>query len=284
MTSTPNVITSGCGYAGELRSLAATFAALGVQVETSTTKSTLESIVAMVLDRIPAAAASITILRRGRFQTGASTSQQAAQADALQYQLHSGPCVDAIVENTAFHSEDLATDQRWPQFGPRVVVEHGFASMLSYRLGFEVPVPGDLPADGQETLASLNIYGDTPGAFSEADEALGLLLATHAAIALIAANGWERSRQLREALDSSRDIGVALGVLMSQNKVTRDQAFDLLRIASQNRNRKLHHLALEVADTGTLEFGTDHAASTRARFSEAEVSNASAPISEADVG
>lgn len=236
---------------GELRSLAATFAAVGAQVESSSTQATLQAIVAMVLDRLPAAAASITTLRQGRFQTAAYTSEPAAQADALQYQFNSGPCVDAIIENTHFHPEDLATDPRWPQFGPAVVAEHGFASMLSYRLSFKAPV--GLPTDGQETLASLNIYGGAPGAFSQADQTLGLLLATHAAIALVAATGWERSRQLREALESNRDIGVAIGVLMTQCKVTREQAFDLLRITSQNRNRKLRHLAREVADTGTLE-------------------------------
>lgn len=250
MTGTTNP-TPARDYDAELRSLAATFAAVGAQVESSSTSATLQAIITMVLDRLPAAGASITTMRWGRFRTAAYSSEQAAQADALQYRLHSGPCIDAILENTHFHPEDLSTDPRWPQFGPAVVAKHGFASMLSYRLSFKAPVSP--PPDRQKTSASLNIYGGAPGAFSEADQSLGLLLATHAAIALVAANGWQRSRQLGKALESNRDIGVALGVLMGQFKVTREQAFDLLRIASQNRNRKLRHLAHEVADTGTLD-------------------------------
>ena len=39
---------------------------------------------------------------------------------------------------------------------------------------------------------------------------------------------------------------------MHQHRFTRQEAFDVLRVASQNSNRKLADLAAEVADTGTL--------------------------------
>ena len=57
---------------------------------------------------------------------------------------------------------------------------------------------------------------------------------------------------LRRALDHSRDIGAAVGVLMSMRMVPRDEAFGLLRRASQDQNRKLHELALDVLSTGEL--------------------------------
>lgn len=57
---------------------------------------------------------------------------------------------------------------------------------------------------------------------------------------------------LRVALQNSRDIGTALGILMSQHKIGRDAAFELLRTASQHSNRKVRDLALEVVETGTL--------------------------------
>ena len=40
---------------------------------------------------------------------------------------------------------------------------------------------------------------------------------------------------------------------MMKHKLTRQQAFDLLRVASQHSNRKLRDIAVEVADTGTLD-------------------------------
>ena len=57
---------------------------------------------------------------------------------------------------------------------------------------------------------------------------------------------------LEYALTTNRDIGVAMGVLMTRYHLARDQALDLLRITSQRNNRKLHDIAVEVADTGTL--------------------------------
>jgi AmiR/NasT family two-component response regulator len=45
---------------------------------------------------------------------------------------------------------------------------------------------------------------------------------------------------------------VAMGILMQQHRLTRAQAFDLLRVASQDTNRKLADVAMDVADTGVL--------------------------------
>ena len=55
---------------------------------------------------------------------------------------------------------------------------------------------------------------------------------------------------LLKALESNRETGVAIGVLMARHGLTREQAFDVLRHASQNSNRKLAHVAGEVAETG----------------------------------
>ncbi len=63
------------------------------------------------------------------------------------------------------------------------------------------------------------------------------------------------ARHLRRALERSRDIGAAVGVLMAFHKVTRDEAFEMLRRSSQHHNRKVHALALEVISTGTLPEG-----------------------------
>ncbi|HVL62910.1 MAG TPA: ANTAR domain-containing protein [Microbacterium sp.] len=60
------------------------------------------------------------------------------------------------------------------------------------------------------------------------------------------------AHNLRRALEHSRDIGTAVGVLMALRKVTRDEAFELLRRTSQDHNRKVHALALDVISTGAL--------------------------------
>jgi hypothetical protein len=62
----------------------------------------------------------------------------------------------------------------------------------------------------------------------------------------------EQSAHLEEALRSSRKIGAAMGIVMAGRKVDEDQAFGVLRKASQNTNRKLRMIAEEVVRTGDV--------------------------------
>ncbi len=61
-----------------------------------------------------------------------------------------------------------------------------------------------------------------------------------------------KAEHLQLALNHSRDIGAAVGVLMSQHKLQQTEAFELLRQTSQAQNRKLYELAMEVVNTGEL--------------------------------
>lgn len=61
-----------------------------------------------------------------------------------------------------------------------------------------------------------------------------------------------RAANLQKALASNRVIGTALGILMANERLTADEAFDRLREASQFSNRKLRDLADDVVLTGTL--------------------------------
>jgi signal transduction histidine kinase/DNA-binding response OmpR family regulator/PAS domain-containing protein len=62
----------------------------------------------------------------------------------------------------------------------------------------------------------------------------------------------DKAANLEKALSSNRHIGAAMGILMAQLKVTDDQAFDMLRKASQTRHRKLRDIAEEVMVTGEI--------------------------------
>jgi len=61
-----------------------------------------------------------------------------------------------------------------------------------------------------------------------------------------------QAANLRRALEHSRDIGAAVGVLMAFHKVPQAEAFELLRRASQDQNIKLYAVAREVLATGEL--------------------------------
>jgi hypothetical protein len=203
----------------------------------------LDGLIYAAIRHIPGAEwASITHYRQPQFRTVASSDPRATEADALQYELGSGPCLDAIVEDTVFCPDDIANDPHWPEFGRRASEQFGVASMLSFRLEIEA----------QDVIGCLNLYSREHGAFNDADLTTGLLLATHAAWALASETASNKAATLENAMESNRDIGIAMGILMSTHKITREAAFDLLRIASQGTHRKVREVAADVMDTGTL--------------------------------
>jgi hypothetical protein len=90
-------------------------------------------------------------------------------------------------------------------------------------------------------------------------------------------------QNLEIALHTSRRIGAAIGVLMAQRHISQDAAFDLMRVASQTRHRKLRDIAEEVLYTGALDptpakrtSGFVHDGSTDARR-DGGLRNVSAP-------
>jgi AmiR/NasT family two-component response regulator len=46
---------------------------------------------------------------------------------------------------------------------------------------------------------------------------------------------------------------MAMGILMGTHKITQEQAFTLLRIVSQNTNRRVADIATDVVDAGVLD-------------------------------
>jgi GAF domain-containing protein len=192
---------------------------------------------------VPPQDAGVTQSRNGRFATVASTGELPVAVDRIQYELRDGPCVDAVEYDPVYRTGDLRTDERWPEFGKRAYDQTGVLSMLAVRIFVEEDATAGM---------ALNMYSTVPDAFSERDVVLAQLLAAHGALAVAAATARERTGHLEIALESNRDIGIAIGVLMTQYKITRESAFDLLRLASQHAHRKLAEIAHDVTETGTI--------------------------------
>jgi AmiR/NasT family two-component response regulator len=62
---------------------------------------------------------------------------------------------------------------------------------------------------------------------------------------------------LRRALETRTTIGIAIGILMSQEGVSRTEAFCLLRRISQVHNIKLRDVALKVVEDHESDCATD---------------------------
>ena len=227
-----------------MRELAEALRPLAARAAEDEGRQALEELVRIAVSRVPGAlCASLTLRHGSRFTTEAATDEAARQADQLQYQLGSGPGVDTEVDESVFVTGDVAGDERWPQWGRLVHDELGLSSVLSQRLTL---------LDDSGAVATLNIYSDAPDAFDDRAVAMGLVLASHGSLLVTATLARGRATNLMRALESNREIGVAMGILMQRHQITRDEAFDVLRAASQDSNRKLSAVASEVADTGIL--------------------------------
>jgi hypothetical protein len=136
----------------------------------------------------------------------------------------------------------LLADPTYPRFGPRAA-NLGIRSVLALRLLTD------------HRLGSLNLYAELPQAFGILDRAKAVILASHASTALDAAetrahDSETTDRNLHDALASRGVIGQAQGILMERERITDEQAFTVLRHASQDLNVKLRDIAQRLVDTG----------------------------------
>ncbi|MGY1603515.1 ANTAR domain-containing protein [Geodermatophilus sp. SYSU D00815] len=189
-------------------------------------------------------ATSVTILTRDRPRTVAASHALALDLDRTQYELGSGPCLQAASTGGLAACPDTGSDDRWPQFAARAA-ELGCRSVLS------VPLPV------QELVAGgLNVYlrGISPS--DDATRALAERLASYAVVPVsnmyLYSSAAERVEHLQAALDSRAVIDQAKGILMERFKLTADQAFQALVRVSMETNTKVRDVAEQFVQTGDL--------------------------------
>jgi hypothetical protein len=245
----------GSGDATHLLVLADALRPLPARVSEGDGGPALEELVRLAVAHVPGAgSASLTLRRRGRLTTEAATDETARRADRLQAQPGAGPGTDAAFDDPVYVTGDVGSDLRWPHWSRAVHLELGVASVLWQRLA----LLGEAEAE-----AALTIYSARHNAFDERAAGMGRVLASHASLLVTATLARGRATNLARALESNREIGVAMGILMQQERISRDAAFDVLRAASQHSNRKLAEVAREVADTGILAVPHQRAGSVK---------------------
>jgi GAF domain-containing protein len=212
--------------------------ARALQQEHGNVDTMLAAITAAAVINVPGAddcGISLVVNRR-RVESRAPTSELPLVLDTLQGTLGEGPCLSAVHDERTVHLEDTATEERWPRFTAEAA-RRGVGSMLTFQLF----VAGS-------TLGALNLYAHRTHAFGQESEAVGRLFAGHAAIALA---GAQQEDRLRGAIENRDVIGQAKGILMQRRGITADEAFDVLRRASQDLNVKLADLARTLATRHT---------------------------------
>jgi len=181
--------------------------------------------------------ASLMLRERHGFVTAAASDEVGDLVDTYERELGQGPCLDAIADASVYHDTDLTDGSPWPELAERVLATTPVRGMAGFRL-----------LVGEETTGALNLFADRPGALDERSVDQGIVLASFVSVALVAARERQAATTLRGGLASNREIGKAVGLLMAFHKIPDDEAFGMLRSASQDMNIKLAEVARQVVE------------------------------------
>ena len=173
--------------------------------------------------------------------TVTSTAEVGEQIDHLQRETGEGPCMSSIEETATFHIPEMEQDDTWPTFSKRAAEKTGVQSMLSFVLRLS-----------DEETGALNMLSTKKNAFSEEDLDAGTLFAAQAAVAMADALGHSHDKKkihdLEGGMETRQMIGQAVGILMSTRSVSSEEAFQILKRASQSSNIKLRKIAEKVIE------------------------------------
>ncbi|WP_445168788.1 GAF and ANTAR domain-containing protein [Mycolicibacterium sp. Dal123E01] len=179
--------------------------------------------------------AGITIAERSGAVTSASaTHSYVSVLDDLQHEHREGPCLSAAWQQSVIHVRDLGADFRWPRYRLGAITQTPVRSLLCFQMFAD-----------HKTMGALNFYADQPQAFDDGAVEIGVIYATHAALA------WRllrRDQEFRSALASRDIIGQAKGMVMERFQIDAVQAFELLKKLSQNSNTPLVQVARQLVD------------------------------------
>jgi GAF domain-containing protein len=180
--------------------------------------------------------AGITIATRdGSVRTASATDRYPILLDEIQERHKQGPCLSVVWEQHMIRIEDMGREQRWPRYCRAVAAETPIRSVMSFQLF----------AEGH-TMGTLNFYAEQPGVFDDEAVEVGLVLATHTALAW---NLMRRDEQFRSALASRDIIGQAKGMIMERFNIDAVQAFELLKRLSQSSNMPVVAVARQLVES-----------------------------------
>lgn len=221
--------------------LAAVLAQMGaVVLSAETIDTTIELVTTLVAQTIPGTTgAGLTLVDARGKRTTAASDPLVEQADALQYQFDSGPCLTAARDQVSIRIDDTNADTRWPQWTAAAAVGLGVRAVLS--------VPLRTRGVG---IGAIKVYSSQPDAYDSRAEQLLELFARQAAILLINTqtlfDARRLSADLTQALDNRDIIGQAKGVLIAQGAADERAAFQMLAAASQRSNVKVSEVARQL--------------------------------------
>lgn len=202
----------------------------------ATTQAVYDAIVHATVELVDGCDRAAILLRdRERLTSAAATDAVARGIDELELSIGDGPCLDAIVDEAVQFDPDLTTPTAWPGLAARVLADTPVRGMIGCRLLI----------DGTK-VGALDLFADQPGALTQRSVDQAAIMASLASVAIMTVRARGEAANLTRALDNSRAIGKAVGLIMAARKVDDDEAFQVLRKTSQDLNMKLSLVAEEI--------------------------------------
>ena len=168
----------------------------------------------------------------------AVSDARARLLEELQAEHSEGPCVDAFEDKEPVAADDLASDDRWPEFAP-AAAGGGLLAVLAS------PIPYS-----DHAVGVVAVFAGDPHPWTEAErEAIVAFTELVALLILNAMEATERGKlagELQLALSSRVVIEQAKGVLVGRHGLTTRQAFERLRRQARDQRRPLSEVARAV--------------------------------------
>jgi GAF domain-containing protein len=186
-------------------------------------------------------AATLTTRHSGDdLATVAATDSPLAALDDAQYGAHEGPCLSVLDPGDPVYLENAAeADERWEQF-----------SRAAAAMGVHTTLSVHIPTDLDEVAASLNFYATRRLELAADQIAVAESFARQLAAAIQSVDAYRSTarlaRDMAEAMRSRAVIEQAKGIVMLDEKIDAEQAFERLSQLSQQANMKLRDLAVRL--------------------------------------
>jgi ANTAR domain/GAF domain len=190
-------------------------------------------------------AATVSARHRDDLATIAATDQRMIAMDDAQYEKGQGPCIEVLEPRDPISVDDAAaSEDRWENFA-RAAAHLGVRSTLSMHL----------PVDSDGLASSLNLYSRRQLELSDDQVRRAVPFADQLASAILSVDAHRSTaklaRDMAEAMRTRAVIEQAKGIIMADQRIDADAAFEQLVRLSQHANIKLREVARRLVDERT---------------------------------
>jgi transcriptional regulator with GAF, ATPase, and Fis domain len=190
-------------------------------------------------------AATVSVRHHDDLATIATTDQRMIALDDAQYDTGEGPCLAVLEPHEPISLDDAAaSEDRWEHFA-RTAQHLGVHSTLSMHL----------PVDSGDLAASLNLYSKRHLELGAEAVRRAVPFADQLAAAILSVDAHRSTaklaRDMAEAMRTRAVIEQAKGMLMADDRISADAAFERLVRVSQETNTKLRDVARRLVEERT---------------------------------